>query len=175
MCRGKLSYTWLTWIREADKKVTVKRALGKVWPPFIRWMAYKKISWPGMTKRSRTWADRWFAPAIKSWTSDYVCVFLLNKCKIGRCYLKPLVCTWTKENAARAVAPLSVFRNLSRWVIQMQTGRNTTRLDRDKVSSNTLTGKKSWGRVNSKVIFRTVITCKVGFGRPFDMWQGLPV
>lgn len=59
---------WLTWIRDADKKAIVRRALGKVLPPFIRWMAVKKMSWPGMSSRRRTCADRWFGPATSKIT-----------------------------------------------------------------------------------------------------------
>lgn len=59
---------WLTWIMDAAKKAIVRRALGKVLPPFIRWMAVKKMSWPGMTSRRRTWADRWFGPATSNIT-----------------------------------------------------------------------------------------------------------
>lgn len=69
--------SWLTWISDADRKETVNSGLGKVWPPLIRWMACKKTSWPGMTRRSRTWADRWFAPAMaKSNIRWSVCVRL---------------------------------------------------------------------------------------------------
>lgn len=32
----KKDHMWLTWIRDADKKATVRRALGKMLPPFIR-------------------------------------------------------------------------------------------------------------------------------------------
>lgn len=58
-----------------------------------------------------------------------------------------LIFTWTNKGTTRAVAPPPVFRNLSRWVIQMQTGGDATRLDGDKVSSNTYTGMKQSDRV----------------------------
>ena len=88
----------LTWISDADKKATVKSGLGKVWPPLIRWMACKKTSWPGMTRRSRTWADRWFAPAITKsnirWSvSVCVCVCVrLTDCLYLHLYLNQKKC-----------------------------------------------------------------------------------
>lgn len=36
-----------------------------VCPLFIKWIVYKKIKCPGITKRSRTWADLLFTPTIK--------------------------------------------------------------------------------------------------------------
>lgn len=126
---------WLTWIREADKKAKVKRGLGKVWPPFIKWMVCMKINWPGMTKRSRIWAERWFAPAMTK-LNIRLCVCMVTPPPLFK-WFKHLIFTWTKESATRVVAALTVFRNLSRWVVQMQICRNTTRLYGDKVSSNT--------------------------------------
>lgn len=146
----KKKHMWLTWIRDADKKATVRRALGKVLPPFIRWITVKKMSWPGITKRKRTWADRWFAPAILKMRIR-ICMWCPSfKGNIGFCNLNQvtiLIFTWTNKGTTRAVAPPPVFRNLSWWVIQMQTGGDTTRLDGHKVSSNTYAGMKQLNRV----------------------------
>ena len=54
----------LTWMRATTRKMNRKNGVGTVWAPSIRWMAYKKISWPGMTNRNSTLADRWFAPGV---------------------------------------------------------------------------------------------------------------
>lgn len=141
----KKDHVWLTWIRDADKKATVRRALGKVLPPFIRWIAVKKMSWPGITRRKRTWADRWFAPAILKVRIRIRLWCLSFKEHLNQMTI--LIFTWTNKGTARAVAPPPVFRNLSRWVIQMQTGGDTTRLDGHKVSSNTYAGMKQSDRV----------------------------
>lgn len=87
--RNSLSvHIWLTWIKDANKKAMVKRGLGKVWPPLIRWIICKKINWPGITRRSRILADRWFAPAQQRWTSDCVGKLCLL-CKLFQVWFLP--------------------------------------------------------------------------------------
>lgn len=58
-------YLVLTCSRAANKYTAIKIGVKEVWPLFIKWIVYKKIRCPGITKRSRTWADLLFTPTIK--------------------------------------------------------------------------------------------------------------
>lgn len=91
------SPAWLTCTKEADKKVTVKRRLGNVCPPFMRWMAFRKRSWPGMTNRSRIWADRLFAPGVTK--SSITCV------SFTVCHCDRLNKTFVSSSSTRACIP----------------------------------------------------------------------
>lgn len=55
----------LTCSRAANKYTAIKMGVKEVCPLFIKWIVYKKIRCPGITKRSRTWADLLFTPMIK--------------------------------------------------------------------------------------------------------------
>lgn len=55
----------LTCSRAANKYTAIKMGVNEVCPLFIKWMVYKNIRCPGITKRSRTWADLLFTPTIK--------------------------------------------------------------------------------------------------------------
>lgn len=55
----------LTCSRAANKYTAIKMGVKEVCPLFIKWIVYKKIRCPGITKRSRTWADLLFTPTIK--------------------------------------------------------------------------------------------------------------
>lgn len=65
----------LTCNRAANKYTAIKIGVKEVWPLFIKWIVYKKIRCPGITKRSRTWADLLFTPTIKKKKSKFSYVF----------------------------------------------------------------------------------------------------